>query len=604
MAANREQAEPFEREVVSREEALRDLRRQPVQGRADRGLRRRTRSITTYQQGEFLDLCRGPHVDDTGEIGPFKLLSVAGAYWRGDEKRPMLQRIYGTAWPTQEELDDYLDAAGRSPAPRSSPARHGARPLLGQRGDRPGSDPLASEGRDGPLSGRAVRAAGAARARLRARLHAAHRIGEDLPDVRAPRDVPGEHVLADVDRGGRLLPQADELPRPHHDLQEPGALLPRPADPLAELGTVYRYERSGTLHGMLRVRGFTQDDAHIFCTPEQVDRRGRRRDRPGHAHGRRLRLRVPGLPRDAAREGDRRRRGLGRRRSSELQAAHGAAAGCRTRSTRAAARSTDPRSTSSGSTRSAASGRARRSRSTSTCRSASTSTTSARTASGTARSMIHRTLLGSMERFVGGLIEHYAGAFPVWLAPVQAAIIPITDDQIDYAHDVAQAARRTRACASRSTIGATACRPRSANAQLQKIPYMLVVGKREAEDGRGRRPPAHRARPRRDAGRAPSWRWRCPASSRDRSTWTTSRRRKAERRRWRQFRESGPWSLDPRNTLSAQAFQCMMMVVSGRAKPFGSSRAWNESCWKAATGERLGSAAHLALTEKRGEPDA
>ena len=107
MAANRQKAERFEREVVTREEALRIFGDNPYKVELIEGLPQ-DEIITTYQQGEFLDLCRGPHVPTTGEIGPFKLLSIAGAYWRGDEKRPMLQRIYGTAWPTQEELDAHL----------------------------------------------------------------------------------------------------------------------------------------------------------------------------------------------------------------------------------------------------------------------------------------------------------------------------------------------------------------------------------------------------------------------------------------------------------------------------------------------------------------
>src|SRR3989337_3072560 len=107
MAANRERAEPVVREVVTREEALRIFGDNPYKVELIEGLPQ-DEIITTYQQGEFLDLCRGPHVPSTGEIGPFKLLSIAGAYWRGDEKRPMLQRIYGTAWPTQEELDQFL----------------------------------------------------------------------------------------------------------------------------------------------------------------------------------------------------------------------------------------------------------------------------------------------------------------------------------------------------------------------------------------------------------------------------------------------------------------------------------------------------------------
>jgi threonyl-tRNA synthetase len=107
MAANRAKAEPFVREVVTREEALRIFGDNPYKVELIEGLPR-DEIITTYQQGEFVDLCRGPHVPSTGEIGPFKLLSIAGAYWRGDEKRPMLQRIYGTAWPTQDELEAHL----------------------------------------------------------------------------------------------------------------------------------------------------------------------------------------------------------------------------------------------------------------------------------------------------------------------------------------------------------------------------------------------------------------------------------------------------------------------------------------------------------------
>ena len=238
---------------------------------------------------------------------------------------------------------------------------------------------------------------------------------------------------------------------------------------LAELGTVYRYERSGTLHGMLRVRGFTQDDAHIFCTPDQVVDEVERRDRLRRAHGRRLRLRVQGLPRDAAREGDRRRRdlGAGDRRAEgrrwtgadspyKIDEGGGAFYGPKIdiKWVDALGREwTGPTIQvdfnlperfdvnyigEDGERHRAV--------------------------------MIHRTLLGSMERFVGGLIEHYAGAFPVWLAPVQAAIIPITDDQVEYAEQVEARAGRARACASRSTSRATACRRRSATPSSRRCP--------------------------------------------------------------------------------------------------------------------------------------
>ena len=133
---------------------------------------------------------------DTGEIGPFKLLSVAGAYWRGDEKRPMLQRIYGTAWPTQEELDAYLHRLEE--AQRRDHRRLGRELDLFSVNEEigPGLILWHPEGGHDPLPRRAVRAERTARARLRPRLHAAHRVGEDLPDVRAPRNIPREHVLA------------------------------------------------------------------------------------------------------------------------------------------------------------------------------------------------------------------------------------------------------------------------------------------------------------------------------------------------------------------------------------------------------------------------
>ena len=168
------------REVVTREEALRIFGDNPYKVELIEGLPP-DEIITTYQQGDFLDLCRGPHVPSTAEIGPFKLLSIAGAYWRGDEKRPMLQRIYGTAWPTQDELDAHLTRLEE--AQRRDHRRLGRELDLFSVNEEigPGSHPLASEGRDDPLSGRAVRAEGTARSRLRSGLHAAHRIGEDLP---------------------------------------------------------------------------------------------------------------------------------------------------------------------------------------------------------------------------------------------------------------------------------------------------------------------------------------------------------------------------------------------------------------------------------------
>jgi threonyl-tRNA synthetase len=249
---------------------------------------------------------------------------------------------------------------------------------------------------------------------------------------------------------------------------------------LAELGTVYRYERSGTLHGMLRVRGFTQDDAHIFCMPEQVvDEVGGVLDLAMHmadVFGYDFQAYLATKPdksigsdevwHDATEDLKRamEMRGL----TYKLDEGGGAFYGPKIdiKWVDALGREwTGPTIQvdfnlperfdvhyigEDGERHRAA--------------------------------MIHRTLLGSMERFVGGLVEHYAGAFPVWLAPVQAAIIPITDDQIDYAHEVA---RRLTDAGLRVEVNDRRDRMQAKirEAQLQKIPYMLVIGKREVADG-------------------------------------------------------------------------------------------------------------------------
>ena len=214
---------------------------------------------------------------------------------------------------------------------------------------------------------------------------------------------------------------------------------------LGELGTVYRYERSGVMHGLLRVRGFTQDDAHIFCTPEQIEEEIvgcldfalevlndlRLRQIPGRA----FHL-EPERPQEFRRQ----------RRSMEAGArVAGKSAGgpqhSSTSSSPAKRRSMARRSTSSSSMPSAVCGSSRPCSSTSTCRSALSSNTWAKTASAISRSMVHRALYGSIERFFGVLIEHYAGAFPVWLSPVQTVMVPIGEKHLEYANKVGDALR-------------------------------------------------------------------------------------------------------------------------------------------------------------------
>ena len=479
MTSNRAQAEPFVREVVTRDEALRIFGNNPYKVELIEGLPP-DEIITTYQQGPFLDLCRGPHVASTKEIGPFKLLSIAGAYWRGDEKRPMLQRIYGTAWPTQDELDAHLT--------RLEEAQRRDHRRLGR-----DLDLFSVNEEIGPglilwhPKGAMVRylveqfEQKEQLARGYDLVYTPHIASEKIYRTSGHLETYRENMYAPMS-----IEEVDYYLKP---MNCPGHIMiyknrvhsyrDLPIR-LAELGTVYRYERSGTLHGMLRVRGFTQDDSHIFCTPEQVvDEAGGVIDLAMHmadVFGYEFQAYLATRPEKSIggvevweRATDDLRRAMEiRGLSFKMDEGGGAFYGPKIdiKWVDALGREwTGPTIQvdfnlperfdvnyigEDGERHRVA--------------------------------MIHRTLLGSMERFVGGLVEHYAGAFPLWLAPVHAAIIPITDDQIDYAHDVA---RQLMDAGFRVDVNDRRDRMQAKirEAQLQKIPYMLVIGKREAADG-------------------------------------------------------------------------------------------------------------------------
>ena len=214
---------------MTKAEALKQFAGQPfkvelIEGIADE-------KVSLYKQGAFLDLCEGPHVDRTTQVPPFKLTSVAGAYWRGDEKRPMLQRIYGAMFETQAELDDYLARMEEAAQPRPPQARPRARALHDERPRRLGPAVAAAEGRDDPPAARGVHAQAGARRRLPARLHAGSRQGRAVQDLRALGALPRQHVPADAARARGAGADADELPAPHPHLPERAAQLPRTADP-------------------------------------------------------------------------------------------------------------------------------------------------------------------------------------------------------------------------------------------------------------------------------------------------------------------------------------------------------------------------------------
>ncbi len=477
MAVHKAKAEPFVRAEVSREEAMRIFGDNPYKAELIQGFAF-GEVISTYQQGKFLDLCRGPHVETTADIGAFKLLSIAGAYWRGDEHRPMLQRIYGTAWPTEEELADYLHK--REEAQRRDHRRLGKDLDLYSVSEEIGPGLILWHPKGAMIRYLVEQFEQKEQlARGYDLVYTPHIASEKIYQISGHLETYRENMYSPMS-----IEEVDYYLKP---MNCPGHIMIYKSQvrsyrdlPIryAELGTVYRYERSGTLHGMLRVRGFTQDDSHIFCTPDQVGAEVRSvielvehmaavfgyefmaylATRPDKAIGDEETWdRATETLRGALTD-----RGL----SYKMDEGGGAFYGPKIdiKWVDALGREwTGPTIQvdfnlperfdvnfigEDGERHRAA--------------------------------MIHRTLLGSMERFVGGLVEHYAGAFPAWLAPVQAVVIPITDHQFEYAHEVGArltgAGIRVKVDDQRDRMQA-----KIRNAQLEKIPYMLVVGKREAE---------------------------------------------------------------------------------------------------------------------------
>ncbi|MCX7855893.1 MAG: threonine--tRNA ligase, partial [Anaerolineae bacterium] len=443
--------------------------------------------LSIYRHGPFVDLCRGPHVANTREINPdaIKLLSVAGAYWRGDERRPMLQRIYGTAWERPEDLQAYL-------AWREEVERRDHRRLIKE------LDLISFHEEGG--AGLAYWHPKGARIRriIEDHWHARHREGgyeivytphigrAELWERSGHLNFYKENMYAPIDIEG-VQYYLKPMNCPFHILIYKSRLRSYRDLPLrwAELGTVYRFERSGVLHGLLRVRGFTQDDAHIFCTPEQIEDEilgvldfslSLLRDFGFTDYQIELSVRDPRTPEKYAGSDEmweqaerslvkalearnlpyKRMEGeavfYGPKIDIKIKDALGRAWQCTTiqfdfnvpERFDLTFRDRD--------------GQERR------------------------PYMVHRALLGSMERFFGVLVEHYGGAFPVWLAPVQAVVIPIADRHADYAWEVA---RRLKAAGLRVEVNDSPERMQAKirDAQMEKIPYMLVVGDREMQNG-------------------------------------------------------------------------------------------------------------------------
>lgn len=483
MNAHIEAAEKFERAELSREEALETFEDQEFKLELIRDLPA-GEVISTYQNGDFLDLCRGPHVEDTSKIGPVKLMSVAGAYWRGDENRPMLQRIYGTAWRTQEELDAYLEQ-------QEEAARRDHRKLGRELGLFTLSEDI---GAGIPIffpKGEIVR-------------HLMEKYVRDLQTEYGYDHVWTGHLVREdlYERSGHLEHYIDVMfpPMVDNDVQYRLKPMNCPSHmtlfnqqlhsyrelPLrwAEFATLYRYEKSGELMGLTRVRSLTQDDCHIFCTPEQI----------GEEFGRALDLiteildtygfqdyRIQLSLRDE--EGDkyvaddekwtRAERALRDAMDAKGVAYEPAAGEAAFYGPKADFMASDVlgrewqlstiqvdfiQPERLGCTYIGEDGQPH------------------------TPVVIHRAVTGSTERFLGVLIEHFAGAFPVWIAPVQATVIPIADRHVEYAESVAA---QLRAVGMRVEVDKRNERMQHKirEAQLQKVPYMLIVGNREAEAG-------------------------------------------------------------------------------------------------------------------------
>ena len=466
---------PFIREEVERGKACQLFSSQPYKLELIEELPDST--VTVYKQGYFMDLCRGPHVKSTGDIKAVKLTRIAGAYWKGDEKRPMLQRIYGVAFNTQADLEDYL--AKLEEAAKRDHRRLGKELDLFSLHDEAGAG-LVHWHPKGALVRQIIEDFWKTEHRKRGYdiVYTPHIAKVDLwktsghwdfyrDNLYSPMDIDGQdYIVKPMNCLGHILMYKTQL-RSYRNL------------PLryAELGTVYRYERSGVLHGLARVRGFTQDDAHIFCRPDQIEAEVTEvvnlalfmmetfgfqnyelllSTRPNKYAGtiqiweeatgalrkvlENLKLKYEIDPGEGVFYGPKidikLRDALGRLwQGPTIQVDFNLPQ-----------RFDVNYIGEDGSEHQVA--------------------------------MVHRTVLGSMERFMASLIEHYGGAFPVWLSPVQAAIIPIADRHLDYARKIETELKK---CGIRVQVDDRSERMnlKIREAQMNKVPYMLVIGDKE-----------------------------------------------------------------------------------------------------------------------------
>jgi threonyl-tRNA synthetase len=478
---------PNVRKLLPREQALQLYRDWPQEFKCEL-LEEKTAGesvVSFYESGKFIDFCLGPHIPHWGMLKAFKLMSVAGAYWKGQEGNPQMQRIYGVCFPTEQELQDYLHRLEE--AKRRDHRRLGAE-----------LDFFSIQEAGGPglifwhPKGGLVRKLMEdwLRDELLKRgydlVYTPHIMRLNLWKTSGHTDFYRENMFGPVEVDDAQY-QLKPMNCPGHILIYQSRLRSYRDLPLrfAELGTVYRYERSGVLHGLLRVRGFTQDDAHIFCTPAQIEAEIEDCVRfawdtlktfgfsdyiielsdwdAAHPEN------YAGQPEDwrrstAALKNTLERLGAPYKLMPGEAAFYGPKIDVKLidaigRPWQLTTVQFDFNLPPRFGLEYVAEDGARHQ-----------------------PLMVHRALWGSVERFFGVLIEHYAGAFPVWLAPVQAQVLPVSEKFSEYAKQVTQ---RLRGAGFRAHLDDRneKLQAKIRDAQLQKIPYMLIVGGKEAEVG-------------------------------------------------------------------------------------------------------------------------
>ena len=467
----------FERFDVTRDEALPMLEDEPYKLEIVEDLDK-AEQLSFYRDGDFIDLCRGPHMLGTGQGKHFKLLRVAGAYWRGDENRKMLQRIYGTAFASREALDGHLVMLEE--AKKRDHRKVGRELDLYSIDEKVGPGLVLWHPKGARIRNEIENFWRAAHYDKGYELVSSPHVGKStLWETSGHLEFYSEHMYAPMEIEGQSY-YAKPMNCPFHSMIYKSRLRSYRELPFrwAELGTVYRYERTGVLYGLLRVRGFTQDDAHIFCRPDQMEEEIVRvidftvyilrsfgfedfkfyvATRPEKFVGDvtgwdratdALKLAVDGqrLPYEMDEGGG---AFYGPKIDVKINDVLGREWQC---STIQFDFNLPERFDLNYVGQDGAHHRPY---------------------------MVHRTLLGSMERFFGTLVEHYAGAFPVWLAPVQAVVLPISEAHSDYA---GRACQQLKAAGVRVELSEeNTLNYRIRQAQVQKIPYMLVVGNREQE---------------------------------------------------------------------------------------------------------------------------